>query len=322
VYAFDADTSTLYWHASLVGPGETPSDDRACNQVTPEIGVTATPVIDRNSGAAGANGTIYVVAMSKSATAYHQRLHVLNLATGQEVAGSPVEIQASFSGSGPNNDGRGHVIFDPGAYKERPGLLLLNGIVYTAWSSHCDNPPYTSWIIGYDEKTLAQTRVLNLDPNGGPNSTFLSDGSGNAFWNSGAGPAADANGNIYALSANGPFDTTLLNGFPSNGDYGDTFLKLSTQGSLAVSDYFTPFDQASDAQNDADLGSGGVIVLPDVIDGSGKIRHLAVGAGKDGNIYLVDRDNMGKFVPGATSNSYIYQELSGALPGGEWATAA
>jgi len=89
VYAFDADTSTLYWHASLVGPGETPSDDRACNQVTPEIGVTATPVIDRNSGAAGANGTICVVAMSKSATAYHQRLHALNLATGQEVAGSP-----------------------------------------------------------------------------------------------------------------------------------------------------------------------------------------------------------------------------------------
>ena len=131
-YAFDADTGTLYWHASLVGPGETPSDDRGCSQVTPEIGVTATPVIDRDSGAKGTNGTIYVVAMSKSATAYHQRLHALNLATGQEVAGSPVEIQASFSGSGPNNDGRGHVIFDPGAYKERPGLLLLNGIVYTA----------------------------------------------------------------------------------------------------------------------------------------------------------------------------------------------
>ena len=164
--------------------------------------------------------------------------------------------------------------------------------------------------------------MLNLDPNGAPNSTFLSDGSGNAFWNSGAGPAADANGNIYALSANGPFDTTLLNEFPSNGDYGDTFLKLSTQGSLAVSDYFTPFDQASDAQNDGDLGSGGAIVLPDMIDGSGKVRHLAAGAGKDGNIYVVDRDNMGKFVPGATSNSYIYQELGGALPGGEFATAA
>jgi len=138
-----------------------------------------------------------------------QRAHALNLATGQEVPGSPVEIQASYAGSGPHNDGNGHVIFDPGAYKERPGLLLLNGTVYTAWASHCDIAPYTSWIIGYDEKTLAQTSVLNLDPNGAPNSTFLSDGSGNSFWGSGAGPAADATGNIYALSANGPFDTTL-----------------------------------------------------------------------------------------------------------------
>ena len=147
--------------------------------------------------------------MSKSATAYHQRLHAINLATGQEVAGSPTEIQASYPGAGPHNDSHGHVTFDPGAYKERPGLLLLNGIVYTAWSSHCDKPPYTGWIIGYDERTLAQTTVLNVDPNGPPNGTFLSDGSGNSFWNSGAGPAADANGNIYALTANGPFDTTL-----------------------------------------------------------------------------------------------------------------
>jgi hypothetical protein len=322
VYAFDADTGALYWHESLLGAGETPSDDRGCGQVTPEIGVTATPVIDRSGGANGPNGTIYLVAMSKLATVYHQRLHALNLATGQEVAGSPMEIQASYPGTGPHNDGNGHVTFDPGAYKERPGLLLLNGIVYTAWSSHCDKPSYTGWIIGYDEKTLGQTSVLNVDPNGPPNGTFLSDGSGNSFWASGAGPAADADGNIYALTANGPFDPTLLNGFPSLGDYGDTFLKLSTQGGLSVSDYFTPFDQTVDAANDTDLGSGGAVVLPDMVDASGTTRHLAVGAGKDTNIYLVDRDNLGKFIPGATSNSYIYQELVGGLPGGVWATAA
>jgi hypothetical protein len=322
IYAFDADTGALYWHAFLVGPGETPSDNRGCDQVTPEIGVTATPVIDRSNGANGTNGTIYVVAMSKLAQIYHQRLHALSLATGQEVAGGPMEIQASYPGTGPHNDGNGHVIFDPSAYKERPGLLLLNGIVYTAWSSHCDNPPYTGWIIGYDERTLAQMTVLNVDPNGPPNDTFLSDGSGNSFWNSGAGPAADANGNIYALTANGPFDTLLPNGFPSLGDYGDTFLKISTQAALTVSDYFTPFDQASDAAKDTDLGSGGAVVLPDMVDANGVTRHLAIGAGKDNNIYLVDRENMGKYVLGATSNSYIYQELVGALPGGEWATAA
>jgi FG-GAP-like repeat len=166
----------------------------------------------------------------------------------------------------------------------------------------------------YDEKTLVQKTVLNIDPNG--------TASGNAFWNSGAGPAADTAGNIYALSANGPFDTTLSNGFPNHGDYGDAFLRLSTGGGLRVSDYFTPFDQANDAAGDIDLGSGGAVVLPDMVDASNKVRHLAIGAGKDTNIYLVDRDNMGKFVPGATSNKNIYQELAGALPGGEWATAA
>ena len=321
VYAFDADTGALYWHTSLLGSGETPSDDRGCSQVTPEIGITATPVIDRTSGINGANGTIYVVAMSKApGPIYHQRLHALNLATGAGV--SLVEIQASYPGSGPHNDGHGHVIFDPRAYKERPGLLLLNGIVYTAWSSHCDIAPYTSWIIGYNETTLAQVSVLNCDPNGPPNNTFLSDGSGNAFWNSGAGPAADANGNIYALSGNGSFDTTLVHGFPSGGDYGDTFLKLSPQGSLHVSDYFTPFNQAAAAAGDTDLGSGGAVVLPDMTDANGRTRHLAIGAGKDSNVYLVDRDNMGKFIPGTTSNTNIYQELAGALPGGEWATAA
>ena len=321
VYAFDADTGVLYWRTSLLGTGETPSDNRGCGQVTPEIGITATPVIDRNNGVNGNNGTIYVVAMSKAAgPVYHQRLHELNLATGQD--GRFVEIQASYPGSGPHNDGHGHVIFDPGAYKERPGLLLLNGIVYTAWSSHCDIAPYTSWIIGYSETTLAQVSVLNCDPNGPPNNTFLSDGSGNAFWNSGAGPAADSNGNIYALTANGPFDTTLVNGFPSGSDYGDTFLQLSTQGSLHVADYFTPFDQAAAAAGDTDLGSGGAVVLSDMTDAAGRTRHLAIGAGKDTNIYLVDRDNMGKFIPGARSNTNIYQELAGALPGGEWATAA
>lgn len=310
VYAFDAGTGTLYWHAVLLNTGETTSDPRGCDQVVPEIGITATPVVDRTNGAAGTSGTIYVVAMSKSGSTYHQRLYALKLATGQAVG--VVEVQASYPGSGPNNDGHGHVIFNPAQYKERASLLLLNGIVYTAWSSHCDIPEYTGWIIGYNEKTLVRTTVLNIDPNG--------SASGNSFWGSGAGPAADAAGNIYALSANGPFDTMLTSaGFPNKGDYGDTFLKLSTTGGLRVSDYFTPFDQANDAAHDIDLGSGGAVVLPDMVDASNKVRHLAIGAGKDTNIYLVDRDNMGKFVPGANN---IYQELAGALPGGEYASAA
>ena len=130
VYAFDASTGTLYWNAVLLNPGETTSDHpRGCDQVDPEIGITATPVIDRTNGAAGTSGTIYVVAMSKSGSTYHQRLYALKLATGQAVG--VVEVRASYPGSGPNNDGHGHVIFDPAQYKERASLLLLNGIVYT-----------------------------------------------------------------------------------------------------------------------------------------------------------------------------------------------
>ncbi|HET9743196.1 MAG TPA: Ig-like domain-containing protein [Terriglobales bacterium] len=298
VYAFDADTGAKLWQISMLKPGETTSDNRSCDQVTPEIGVTATPVIDRT---AGPNGTVYVVAMSKDASGnYFQRLHALNLATGAEQFGGPRDVSATFPGTGANSNGT-QVVFDPKMYKERPGLLLLNGIVYTSWSSHCDIDPYTGWIIGYDQKTLAQAGVLNVVPNG-------SEGS---FWNSGAGLAADTSGNIFQLVANGTFDSSLnANGFPAQGDFGNAFVKVSTTGGqLSVSDYFALFNTASESASDTDLGSGGAMLLPDVTTSSG-IRHLAVGAGKDGNIYVVDRDNMGKF---NSSKNNIYQELPSAI---------
>lgn len=300
VYAVDADTGATLWQVSMLKSGESTSEPRfGCGQVSPEIGVTATPVIDRN---AGPNGTIYVIAMSKDATGnYFQRLHALNLATGAEQFSGPQDLHASYPGTG-DNSSDGAVIFDPGAYKERPGLLLLNGIVYTSWSSHCDIRPYTGWLIGYNQTTLAQVNVLNIVPNG-------SDAS---FWNSGAAPAADPAGNIYQLAANGTFDTTLNgNGFPVQSDFGNAFLKISTSGNvLSVADYFDMFNTVSESDNDVDLGSGGALLLPDLTDGSGNARHLAVGAGKDGNIYVVDRDNLGKF---NTNGNNIYQQLSGAI---------
>lgn len=307
VYAFDADAGTTIWQTSMLQSGESPSDDRGCNQVTPEIGVTATPVIDRTRGP---NGAVYVVAMSKNGSTYRQRLHALDLALGTDLFSGPVEVQATYPGTGDNSNGT-NVVFDPGQYKERPGLLLLNGVVYTAWSSHCDIRPYTGWIMGYNPSTLQQTSVLNVTPNG-------SEGS---IWAAGAGMAADNFGNIYFLDANGDFDTNLnASGLPSNGDYGNAFMKLSTSGNqLAVADYFEMFDQASENGNDVDLGSGGAMVLPDLSNGSGMTMHLAVGAGKDGNLYVVNRDSMGKF--NASSNN-IYQELAGALPGGVFAAPA
>lgn len=163
VYAFDADTGAQMWKISTLLSGETTSDDRGCGQVTPEIGVTATPVIDRTRGA---NGAIYLIAMSKNSSGnYFQRLHALDLATGTELFGGPTTVQATYPGSG-DNSANGIVTFDPGQYKERPGLLLLNGQIYTAWGSHCDIEPYTGWVMAYDAGTLAQTAVLDLVPNG------------------------------------------------------------------------------------------------------------------------------------------------------------
>ena len=308
VYAVNADTGTQVWHVSTVLSGETPSDDHGCGQISPEIGVTATPVIDPKSGP---HGTIYVVAMSLDGSGnYHQRLHALDVTTGAEEFGGPKEIQASYPGVG-DNSSNGQVIFDPGQQVDRPGLLLVNGVIYTSWGSHCDFRPYTGWIIGYNESTLAQTSVLNATPNGNEG----------AFWMSGAGPAADSAGNIYALDANGSFDGTLnAQGFPNQGDFGNAFLKISTANNLlTVADYFEMSNQASENSSDTDLGSGGALLLPDLKDGSGNTRHLAVGAGKDSNIYVVDRDAMGKFNSSANN---IYQEIDGVLSGGMWSMPA
>jgi hypothetical protein len=301
VYAFDADsisgnTSTPLWKVSTLGSGETPSDNRGCNQVSPEIGITATPVIDRTRNA------IYVVAMSKNGSNYFQRLHALNLSTGAELFGGPKTITATYPGTGDGSSG-GNVIFDPAQYKERPGLLEINGTIYTTWSSHCDIRPYTSWVMAFGADTLSQTSVLNLVPNG-------SDG---GIWMSGTAPAADSAGNIFFLEGNGTFDTTLTaSGFPSNKDCGNCFVKLSTGGGLALADYFTPHNTVAESNADEDLGSGGAILLPDVKDAGGATKHLAVGAGKDSIIYVADRDNMGKFNANADQ---IYQEISSQLGG-------
>jgi outer membrane protein assembly factor BamB len=307
VYALDADTGKHYWHKSLLKSGETTSDDHGCTQVAPEIGITSTPVIDLD---AGSHGRLFAVAMSNDGSGnYFQRLHALDLSTGAESAGGPTTIQAQYPGSGDSSSG-GFVPFLPGAYKERAGLLLLNHSIYTTWASHCDDRPYTGWIIAYDETTLNQSAVLNIAPNG----------SGASVWAAGAAPAADAAGNIYFMAANGSFDTSLdVNGFPDQGDYGNGFMKLSTAGTLTVADYFAMAGVVAENNGDVDLGSGGTLLLPDFKDASGHVKHLAVGAGKDGVIYVPDRDDMGKFHAGGDQ---IWQELPGELPSGEFAMPA
>ena len=309
LYALDADTGAQLWKAILLRTGETASDPRLCNQVVPQIGITSTPVIYLKPGTT--QGAIFAVAMSKDSSGnYHQRLHKINLANGQRLIAG-VDIAGKYPGTGKDSKG-GFAYFDPKQYKERSGLLFLNGVVYLAWASHCDINPYTGWVMGYDATTLASVSVIDVTPNG-------EEG---AIWGSGAGLAADSSGFIYFLDANGTFDNSLTaQGFPINGDFGNSFIKLSPAGGkLSVVDYFAMDNTSAESNVDVDLGSGGALVLPDMTDAGGTVRQLAIGAGKDTNIYLVNRGNMGKF--NSHNDSAIYQELDGALPGGIYSMPA
>ena len=306
VYAFDADsvngnTSATVWSKSMLASGETSSDDRGCGQVTPEIGITSTPVIDRTRNA------IYLVAVSKTSGGnYIHRVHALDLTTGVELFGGPTVVAATFPGSGANSS-NGNVVFDPAQYNERPGLLQIGNTIYTTWGSHCDAGPYTSWVMSYSADTLKQVSVLNLVPNG-------NDG---GIWMSGTAPAADAAGNIYFIIGNGDFDTTLnSSGFPANGNCGNCFAKISSTAPLTLLDYFATSNTVSESGADTDFGSGGPVLLPDVVDSNGTTRHLTVGSGKDPAIFVLDRDNMGRF---NSSSNNVYQEIDGQLSGGVWA---
>jgi len=190
-------------------------------------------------------------------------------------------------------------------------------VVYTSWTSHCDQTPYGGWVIAFNKSSLAQTSALNVAPASG---TAVSGGNnyntyGPAIWMAGDGPGADASGNVYLLTGNGRFEPTLdASGFPNLGDFGNSFVKIAGGGgTLSVGDYFAMSNEVAESGSDGDLGSGGEMLLPDLTDSTHTVRHLIVGAGKDGNIYVVNRDNMGKF---SSSANNIWQELDGVVSGG------
>lgn len=315
VYAFDADnqTGTPLWRVSFVDPANgittVPYQDTAsppgytgpgpvipggCADLTPEIGISGTPVIDR------ATGTLYVVAKTKeingAAVAYEHRLHALDIATGASRPGSGRALQASVPGTTLPNDGNSRVLFQSLRQNQRAALLLNKNIISISFSSHCVIRPYQGWVLAYDAKTLDQLGAFNVVPN---------DPKGKGgIWHSGGGPAADASGNVFVMTGDGPFDPS-----PGVDSYSDSVLKL-TNGSLKISDYFTPFNQQELENANADMSAAGPLLLPDQSVGP---PRLMLSLGKQGVAYLLNRDNLGKFQAG--SDSQIVQSFTWGLCG-------
>ncbi len=301
LYAFDADASPceVLWSISLIDAahggtsGEAvvssalvgfPGTPPGSGDIMPEIGVTGTPVIDPSTG------TLYVVSKSVNAagTDFYQRLHAIDVATGKEKPGSPATIEATYAGNGGSTD-----TFDARQENQRAGLALVNGTVYIAWASHEDKTPYYGWIIGYtyDGSGFEQSEVLNVAPDAGEAGIWMSAGA----------PAADSSGNLYVVTANGQFDATSATA--PNDDYGDSLLQLSSN--LKVLQYFTPSDQAEDESEDNDFGAGGATVLAD-LPASSPVTHLAIAGGKDGHLYVLNRDDLG-----GLGDAHALQEIAG-----------
>jgi hypothetical protein len=297
LYAIDAESGAVLWKKTLIdssrGVTTVSSDDVSCSNLKPEIGITGTPVVD------SVTGTIYLVAETKENGVYFQRLHAVDISSKAEKFGGPVVIAAKVNGTGAGSVG-GKVSFDPLREQNRPGLLLQNGHVVIAWTSHCDIGPYHGWVMSYGATTLAQEAVFNASPKGEQG----------GIWMSGDGVAADSNGNLYFATGNGTYDGS------THSDYGDSIVKLTgpSGGAFNVADWFTPHNQASLDAGDTDLGSGGLLLLPNLPAGSAH-PHLLVQMGKEGTMYLVDRDQMGKYCSGCGSNSQIVQEVPGASAG-------
>jgi hypothetical protein len=294
VYAFDADSNAgasggLLWKTNLGVSAVTPNNDFGTRynggqftDITNEVGITGTPVIDL------ATGTLYVDAFTHEGANYFHRLHALNITNGNERV-PPVIVAASCAGTGVAGNGSGTVIFDPKQENQRCALTFAGGKVYIAYAGYADTNPYHGWILGFDPTTLQQ--LTNFVFNSTPNSTVAAYGANageGGIWMSGGGLAVDANTNLYFETGNGVFTATNGSG---GTEYGDSFVKLSTTNGLAVADYFTPYNQATlgGGSADTDLGSSGLLLLPDQ---PGAHPHLLVGGGKEGKIYLIDRDQL------------------------------
>ena len=316
VYAFDADSNggtnanpiwqiTLLDQAHGASPGATtvPKGDVASNDIIPEIGITGTPVINP------ATNTMYVVGATKENGVYFLRLHALNILTGAEQANSPVAIQATVTGTGNGSSG-GQLTFSPLWQNQRSALTYYNGYVYVAFSSHGDNGPWHGWLFSYNGTTLAQTAVVCTSANG----------FGDGVWMAGAAMPIDGDapgGRMFLTTGNGTYSAYP----PFNGSValGDSTVDFNlSNGSLQATDAFTPFNQETLSNSDLDQGSGGILMLPDQ---QGSYPHILLQVGKEGRILVLNRDNLGGYATGVSSNTNALQDIPGAV-GGLWSTPA
>jgi hypothetical protein len=303
LYAFDADATpcTALWHVNLADSAHGGSSGETSvlsagsgalvgsgyGDISPEVGITGTPVIDPTTN------TLYVVSKSVNAsTQFFQRLHAIDLTTGAErIAPHSIDSSISVPGTGAGSVA-GRVAFDPRNESQRAGLVLSNAVVYVAWASHEDHDPYHGWVMGFNASTLAP--AANAVFNATPNQVGTLSYSRGGIWMGGGAPAVDAAGNLFFITGNGTFDANT-----GGSNYGDSVVRLSTASGFSVADYFTPRDQASLDANDTDFGSGAATILVD--QPAGPVTHLVIGGGKQGNLFLLNRDSMGKF-SGSTNN--------------------
>ena len=324
VYAFNADSNAggnggLIWHVNLGLAAATPNDYFAnrygpYHDINPQVGITGTPVIDLSSD------TLYVDAFTNDVAGqnvYSHHIHALNIFTGQDRV-TPMLVSASVAGNGVEGNGT-TVSFDAEQQLQRPALTLLNGMLYVAYGSYADSDPYHGWILGFNPTTLQLVTIFNDSPNliSTPASSTADEA---GIWQSGAGLASDGT-NLFFMTANGDFSTPVS----TYGDYGDSILKVVPDSSTAadpningygmhVVDYFTPYNQLALSNADEDLGSGGAMLLPTQ---PGPYPDELVGSGKEGTVYLVNRDNMGQY---SSTTDNVIQEVS--LGHGNWDSPA
>jgi hypothetical protein len=296
VYAFDADSGgTPLWQVTLLDAAHGASSSATsvldtvsgCYVANREYGISGTPVIDP------VTGTLYVSSVTYENSSPVSRLHALDVKIGAEKFGGPVAITASVPGTGAGSS-NGTLAFNPAEQNQRPGLALVNGQVYVAFGAYCDLSNYHGWLFAYNAATLAQTAVFITSPNG------MDSG----IWMGAAAPSFDTENGVtrmFLTTGNGTFDAASP-GAP-NADYGDDILRVDVSTGINVVDYFTPYNQASLSTTDTDLGSSGLLILPDQ---PGAFPHLAIEASKGGVLYLVNRDNLGGY---STSANNVVQEM-------------